>query len=140
MAETIKGTGVVWGCSGKTYTGSLLGTVKPQSARVTRSSDKAEIRDDSGEVVAVVFYNAKKVFNTTVVPSAATIAASITSQDAWAPAPGTLVTLADTSSTIMADAYNVLTATINHSNTDAATVDVELEQFDANEVATAAIS
>ena len=143
MAVTLKGKGVVWGAGGFTYTGGIASATtvsQGQSATLERSSDKGETRDGDGEVIAQQFYNAKKVFRVNVVPTGDTIGAARTSLDAWAPAPGSLVTVADAASTVIDDLYNVISSTVNKSNTDAANCDVEFEQYDANEVATTAIT
>jgi hypothetical protein len=137
MAETVKGTGIVWGVGGITLTAGIVtanSAAKVQSFNFDRTSDKAEIKDGDGEVCGQTFYNAKRTLSLTVVPSGATISAAGLSADAWTPAPGTKITLADADGAILDADYNLVSAKLRGSNTEARMADIELERYDANDV------
>jgi hypothetical protein len=142
MAETIKGVGIVWGVNGISLTAGIVsGTTlaKTQSFNFDRSADKAEIRDGDGEVCGQAFYNAKRTLSLTVVPTGTSLANAVTSADAWTPAPGTLITIVDADGAIVDGNYNLISAKLRGSNTEARMADIELERYEANDV-TATIS
>lgn len=142
MAATQRGLAVIYGAAGFTTTAGIVSATtkaQNQSGRFTRSSDKAEIRDGNGEVAGQVFYNAKKSHTITVVPHGdQTASTAITSLDAWLAAPGTKITVVDTGSVMDGD-YNLISGTCSRTNTDAATVEIEIERYEANDV-TATVS
>lgn len=143
MAETLKGLGVVWGVGGKTFTGFSTATFKTQSLGLQRTSDKAEIKDEDGEVVGQVFHNEKKVLSLSVVPSGASVAAAGTSLDNLMPSIGTTITVTDTTNATVDGShtgkYNLLSANLRFVNDGPAVIDMEMEQYVANDV-TGAIS
>lgn len=141
MAETVKGVGIVWGVNGITCTAGIVSAnnaAQIQSFNFDRTSDTAQIRNGDGETVGKVFYDGKKVLSLTVIPSAATLSAAATSADSWTPAPGTRVVMADADGAILEGAYNLLSAKLRGTNTEARMADIELESFDANDVTNAA--
>jgi len=148
MAELVKGLGVRWGVNGIAYTGGIVSATtaaKIQSMNTDRTSEKKDITNESGETVGQVFYNAKRSVTITVVPvGSSTVGSGLgeagTSADAHMPAPGTKLDVTDSKGTIIDDSYNILSAKMRLSNTDVAMIDIELESFDANEVATAPIT
>lgn len=139
---TIKGKALVWSVNGISFTAGIVtataGSAAFQSSRIVRSSDTAEVKDSNGEVVSKVFFNPKKTFTVTAVPTATSIANAQASGDAWLPAPGTLITAVDSDGTIVDGDYNVLTATQTRTNDGAMAVELELEKFDNNNVTTTA--
>ena len=141
MAAVQKGRAIVWGCNGLAFTlgivsATTLGDI--QSVNYTRDSDKAYIPDGNGDTIGRVDYNKKKTFTVTVIPNGnLSAAAAKTSLDAWTPESGTLVTITDSDGNMEANhggVYMVNRVTQNRTNTGAATADIELEQFDANNV------
>jgi len=142
MAETLRGIAVRWAIGGISFTGITLTSdaSKFQSLEFNRSSDKAEIKDGNGEVAGLVFYNAKKSINVTVIPGATSVANAQGNVDAWLPAPGTVLTAADTEGASIdassATTYNVLSCKLRLSVDGPAMVDLELERYDANDVTT----
>lgn len=141
MAETLKGLGVRWGVNGITYSGFAAGaTGKTQSITLNRTSEKAEIKNESGECVGQIFYNEKKTLSLSVVPSAATIADARTAADSFVPAPGTTITVTDGQGATIdgthSGAYNLTSATLRLTNEGATIIDMEMEQYVANNVGT----
>lgn len=142
MAETQKGIAVRWSINGISFTGITLAgdASKFQSLEFTRSSDKHEIKDGNGEAAGLVFYNAKKTANITVIPAATTVANAQANVDAWLPAPGTVLTAADTEGASLdaasATTYNVLSAKMRMTVDGPVMVDLEIERYDANDVTT----
>lgn len=140
MAHSQRGLAIVWGAQGVTFTAGIVsGTngAKTQSLRVVRSSDKAEVMNDQGEVVGQVYFNGKKTLSISVIPShASAISSAQSSLDAHLIAPGTKVTVADDQGTTVDGDYNLISATANRTNNGVAVVDVELEKYDANDVTT----
>ncbi len=142
MAEVIKGTGVRWGVGGVTFTAGIVsGTnaMHMQNFDFDRTTDKAELKDANGEVIGVVFYNGKRILRITVVPTGASITAANSSVDAYMIAPGTKITIADSEGASIDGDYNLISSKMRGSNADFTMVDLELEDFDANDV-TATIS
>lgn len=113
MANTyaIKGRAICWSIGNVTLTAGIVSSSTDafnQSIDVERSSDSAEIRTGfltstnnvCGSVATKVWYNHKKTCTLSVVPCAVTGASNTeanarASLDAWMPAPGTLITIAD---------------------------------------------
>jgi hypothetical protein len=142
MAETIRGLGFVWGVNGLTFTGfnATEPTFKTQSLDLTRDSDVAQLENESGEVVGECFFNSKKVMNVSVIPSATSVATAQGNLDKLIPAPGTIITVADANGTTI-DATNsgkftCLSAKMGRTNKGMATVDLQLRQYEANDVTT----
>ena len=140
MAATLRGLAVVWGAQGITFTAGIVSSTNgaaTQSLKVARGSDKAEIKNDQGEVVGQVFFNGKKTLSITVIPShASSITSAQSSADAYLIAPGTKMTVVDAQGAIVDGDYNLLSATGNRTNEGAMTVDLEMEKYDANDVTT----
>lgn len=143
MAETLKGLGIIWGVNGKTFTGFSTATFKTQTLSLNRTADKAEVKNESGEVVGQVFYNEKKALSLSVVPSGSSIANAGTALDNLLPAIGTTITVADSTNATVdghhTGKYNLTSASLRFTNEGVATIDMEMEQFTANDV-TGAIS
>lgn len=145
MAETQRGRAVVWSIGGITYTGGIVSSTADrfiQSVRVSRQSEKANIKDDGGTIRTQIFHGFTKTLSLTVVPAATsganTEANAQASADSHCPAPGTVVAIADDSGTIIDDNYNVISATQNRTVDGVATIDLELEAGDEGvEIATA---
>ena len=141
MSNLQKGLAVVYGVDGITFTAGIVSATngaQTQSLRVVRSSDKVEIKNDLGDVVGQIFSNGKKTLSITVIPSHATVKATAqSSYDAHLIPPGTTVTIADANGAVIDDDYNLLSATGNMTNDGVATIDLELESYDDNDVTVA---
>jgi len=147
MAAAIKGRAVIWSVGAITFTAGITMTnieSLTQSASVTRSSEKAEVKDNGGTIRAQIFSGFKKMLSLTVVPAAATgantIANARTCGDSLLPSPGTLVTIADDSGTVIDASYNVISAKQNRTVDGVATIDLELETGDEGNDITTLIS
>lgn len=144
MAAVIKGTAVKWSVGAIAFTAGIISGTNAnftQSARITRTSEKANIKDNGGTVKTQVFHGFMKTLSLSVVPSGSTIIAANSSSDAYLPSPGTLITITDDSGTIIDDNYNVISCTENRTVDGVATIDLELEAGDeGTELATAAVS
>lgn len=142
MSELLKGQGAVWGVGGVTFTGIAISstTGRIQSADITRDSEIEPLNDASGETVGRAYFNAKKTATVNVIPSnAGTIATARTNLDTMIPTPGSTITLADADSTITdglhSGVYLIDSARLNRTNRSFAAVEMNLTQFDANNVA-----
>lgn len=145
MALSQKGFGVVWGVSGVTVSGySGTAYYNVSTANSERGSARKEILDGNGELIGQVFYDARKKFSISVVPTfnSATggLAGAKASMDALTPAPGTAITIADSDGTIFDGVYSCLSAKLNRSNTGEATIDMELELSEVNSGATTVLN
>lgn len=141
---TLKGKAVIAHVNGITLTAGIVSgtnTAANQSARHVRSSDKYDVLNGSGDTIVSYFYNHKATLSLTVVPYDATnIAGARTTSDAWRLAAGTKITVADADGSVIDDNYNLISSSESRSNTGVQTVDLELEAFEANEVATDAVT
>lgn len=143
MSATIKGTGVVWSMGGITFTAGIVTSSNgslPQSLSFTRGSEKTEIKDNGGTIKTQVFHGFKKSLSITVVPSGSSVSASNSSMDAHMPVPGTTITVADASGTLIDASYNLISARQNRSVDGVGTIDLEMEQGDESNDLTTAVS
>lgn len=144
MAAVIKGRAIVWSVGAITFSAGITmtnGESLTQSVAVTRTSEKAEVKDNGGVIRAQVFSGFKKTLSLTAVPAAAsggnTITNARTTADNMMPAAGTLVTIVDDSGTIIDASYNVISARQNRTVDGVATIDMELETGDeGNDITT----
>lgn len=137
MAAVIKGRAVIWSVGAITFTAGITMTnieSLTQSAGVTRTSEKAEVKDNGGVIRAQIFSGFKKMLSLTVVPAAAsgsnTIANAQGAGNTLMPAPGTTVTVADDSGAIIDASYNIISAKQSRTVDGVATIDLELETGD----------
>lgn len=145
MAETQKGRAVMWSVGALVFTAGIVSSASGsfvQSARVSRQSEKTNIKDNGGTIRTQVFHGFTKSLSMTVVPSAVsgtnTVVNAQSSGDSHLPAPGTLITITDDSGTIIDDNYNLISATQNRTVDGVVTIDLELEAGDEGvEIATA---
>lgn len=142
-----KGRAVVFDVDGITFTAGIVSANTAhfnQSARLERNGDVARIRNGEGNEAAHVFYNRKKTLTVTVIPCSLsgtnTIANAIASADGFTAQPGTAVTVVDADGSIIDATYNLISATQSRTNTDAASIDLTLEQSDEGIDLTAAVS
>ena len=142
MADTLKGCGVSWGTSGVSGTGVVFSSSvgEMQSTDLARAATTMELRNGDGDVVGMAFSDLKKTFSVSIIPSHATTKATARTQmDLMIPAVGEVVTLADTSCTVTAGdnagKYLLDAARVRYTNTGFAVVELDLTQFDANDVA-----
>jgi hypothetical protein len=134
----IKGRAVVWSVGAITYTAGIVigtGDAFTQSLAVTRTSEKAEVKDNQGVIRAQIFSAFKKMLTITVVPAggtggANTIAIARASADLCLLQAGTLIEVADDSGTTIDAKYNLISARENRTIDGAATIDLELEAGD----------
>lgn len=135
---------MVWSVGAIAFTAGIISGTNSnltQSARVARTSDKAEVKDAGGVIQAVIFHGFKKTLSLTVVPNGTTIANARSSGDAYMPSPGTTISITDDSGTIIDDNYNCISATQNRTVDGVMTIDLELEAGDEGvELAGAAIT
>jgi hypothetical protein len=144
MAETQLGTvGVVWGIpSGLTMTG-VLTSFQPQSLNLSREADTAEVRNARGQTVTRVFYNKRRSISIEVVVTGTSIAAAKTNN--VAPAPGTIVTIADTATPdddsqiaeLHSGKYVCERASKSMSTTSEVRLSMDLTQHEENDLAVA---
>lgn len=151
MSAVIKGVGVVWSVGDIQYTGGIVsgnpntaGAV--QSLRVSRTSEKAIIKDNGGIARAAVFSGFMQTLSLTIVPRGSSIANAQTAADnhmidaaagSGTSIVGRAVTLVDANGTIVDGAYNCISATQNRSVDGVATIDIELEKGDeGNDITT----
>ena len=135
---TIKGRAVVWSVGALTYANGIVlgagGDAFPQAVGVTRSSEKAEAKDNQGIIRTQVFSGFKKMLTLTVIPAAGsggnTIANARTAADTLMPQPGALVIITDDSGTIIDASYNLLSAKQNRTVDGIATIELDLETGD----------
>lgn len=141
---TLKGKGLIANVNGIALTAGIVSathTAAFQSAQFDRTADSFYVLGSDGETIAAAYHNAKNVLRVTVVPYAATLADGRTATDAWLGlTPGLLLTVTDADGTVLDDNYNLVSTSHGRSNNGVATVDVVMESFVANEVATSPIS
>lgn len=147
MSAVIKGKGMVWSVGAAVFTAGIVSSsneAAQQSQRLARTSEKAELKDISGEIIGQVFHGFRRNLSLTVIPyHDSTQAGAYASIEAWGLKPGTLVTITNAAADFaaVADNYNVLSATQNRTVDGIATVDLELEAGDETaEIATAPIT
>lgn len=132
----IKGKAVIWSVGAITYSAGIVvgnGALFTQSVAFSRTSDKAEVKDNQGVIKAVVFSGFKKVLSITVVPAGGgtnTIASAQATGDVTTLQAGTLITVADDSGTLIDASYNLISARQNRTVDGVTTIDLELEGSD----------
>lgn len=132
----IKGRAVIWSVGAITYSAGIVagaGDFLTQTVAVTRTSEKAEVKDNQGVIRSQIFSGFKKTLSITVVPAGGgtnTIAQARSSGDVAMLQAGTLITVADDSGTIIDASYNLISARQNRTVDGAATIDLELEAGD----------
>jgi hypothetical protein len=138
MAADIKGTAVVWGMGGITFTAGITAASMPQSLSYQRGSELAEIKDTHGAIKTMVFHGGMKTVSISVVPSGANIAAAVTAKESYIPLPGTKVTIADASQdnppgeNQIEQNWIVVSATEGRTVDGVVTIDLELENADTD--------
>lgn len=150
---TFKGLACFWGVDGITYTGfgSTSGASRQtQSADLTVTSDRKEIRDGDGCVKSIVYYNHNRTLDLEITPTGTSQALAATASDETILPAGTKLVVAnatDDGDEIDSDtgagaagAYIVQESSLSRSNESEAKISVSLYRNDINEVATADIS
>lgn len=139
----IKGRAVIWSVGAITFSAGITfssGESLTQNVGVTRTSEKAEVKDNGGTLRSQIFSGFKKTLSLSVIPAstaAGTIAQARAAGDVLMPQAGTLVTVVDDSGTIVDASYNVISAKQNRTVDGVATVDLELETGDeSNDITT----
>ena len=150
---TFKGLACFWGVDGITYTG--FGTTsgasrQTQSADLTVTSDRKEIRDGDGCVKSIVYYNHNRTLDLEITPTGTTQALAATASDETILPAGTKLVVANATDdgdeidsaegAGAAGAYVVQESSLSRSNESEAKISVSLYRNDINEVATADIS
>lgn len=142
----IKGKAVIWSVGAITYSAGIVvgnGSLFTQSVGFTRTSDKAEVKDNQGIIKSVIFSAFKKVLAITVVPAGGatnTIASAQATGDIATLQAGTLITVADDSGTLIDGSYNLISAKQNRTVDGVATIDLELEGSDEAQDITTLVS
>lgn len=150
---TFKGLACFWGVDGITYTG--FGTTadtsrQTQSADLTVTSDRKEIRDGDGAVKAMVYYNHNRTLELEITPTGTTQAKAATASDETILPAGTKLVVANAANdgdeidagegAGAAGAYIVQESSLSRSNESEAKISVSLYRSDVNEIATANLS
>ncbi len=92
MAEVQRGTlFVAWGIG--TVAASGIGTFSPQSGDFKKESKNIEVQNGIGQTINSTFFDQKRTYSLSVIPTATTITLATTAN--IAPVPGTIVTLTD---------------------------------------------
>lgn len=133
MGVIQKGLAVSWGVNGITATGVVITSASMmQNADFTRASKKAELLDADGEPAGLAYYDRNETFTISVVPAhATTVAGALVNQDAMLVAPGTVVTLTDTKSTITDPTPYLLTESrLRRTNTGASIVEMDMVRYE----------
>jgi len=145
--EVQKGRAIVWSVGALVFTAGIVSETAGgfvQSARVSRQSEKADIKDDGGVIRTQIFHGFTKTLSMTVVPSAVTgtntEANAQASADSHTIAPGMTVTITDDSGTIIDDNYNVISSVQSRTVDGVASIDLELEAGDEGVEIASAIS
>lgn len=143
MSALIKGNGIIWSVGGITFTAGIVSATNAafqQSQRMSRSSEKSEIKGTDGEIKAQVFHGFRKQLSIQVAPNhATTLTGARASAEAWMPKPGTKITVADSGGefAIAADNYNCLSADQARTVDAVGLIDLVLEAGDeSTELAT----
>lgn len=133
----IKGRAIVWSVGAITFSAGIVnanGESLTQALTATRTSDKAEVKDNQGVIRSQIFSGFKKTLAITAVPAAASAGNSIANArsmaDSMMPQAGTLITVVDDSGTIVDASYNLISARQNRTVDGVATIDLELETGD----------
>ena len=135
---TFKGHAVFWGVGGLTFTGFVGGDAQEgfcQSLTLNKTAEEKLIKNGDGNVVASVHYNPMREVDFEIIPSDATAVSDVnTHADSWMPTIGTVITIADTTSTetdaepagsgTTAGQYIVRSATLSRSNESEARVSI----------------
>lgn len=131
MAADIKGTAVVWSIGGVTFTAGIVSASNPsmpQSLQFSLDAENTKIKDNGGDIKTIVLHGFMKNLSISVVPSAASIAAAVTSKEAHLLSPGTKVTIADASGTTLIEQNWIVTkSTERRGVAEVVTIDLELE-------------
>jgi hypothetical protein len=140
MAATTaqKGIGVVWGVGNLTCTGVIDSTHgRLQNFDFERSSDRIVIKDENGEMAGQIFNDLRKKLTVTIIPSGSTIANAATNASALQPVPGTTFAILNSTESIMAGTYSLISAKRAASNEKENAITCELEMSEANDATTA---
>jgi len=141
----IKGVGVIWSVGAITYAGGIVlaagEAAMAQSVAFSRTSEKAEVKDNQGIIRGQIFSGFKKTATITVVPASTTATPSIaeaqSAGNTLMPQAGTSVTLTDDSGAILDATYNIISVRQNRTVDGVATIDLELETGDeGNDITT----
>ena len=134
MSADIKGTAVVWSTGGITFTAGIAGGSMVQSLNYGTESELTELKDTTGIIAAMVFHGYQKRVSMSVIPTGASIAAAVVAKETYLPSPGTAVTIADASGAGNQVDQNwiVVTATENRTVDGVVTIDLELENAEAD--------
>lgn len=148
-STAIKGTAVVWSVGSITWTGGIASTTNaafPQKVDFSKSADSSEIKDSNGDTATKIFHNAKNTLSVTIIPAAAssthTTTSAYASASAWMPAIGAGVTITGDSQGYLTGQqggkFYVTSAKESRTVDGAVSIDVELEQYVANDLSVTA--
>lgn len=145
--STLRGAAVITGAGGITITsviitsggsGAITGA-DVQSMSHTRDADFKWQKNTSGDDVSAFITDAKKSMTITVLPySFETLAGAATATDALMAASGAVVTISDSEGTVIdgtfSGKYLLLSAKLNRTNDGFGLVDLEICQWDDNDL------
>ena len=132
MAVTQYGIGVVWGITIGNLTMNVTGVGRITSSTLSKDIKSVEhLNPATGEIVGITMFDPRRKLEIEVYPSAASILAAQGAANAM-PAPGTTVTLTDTTMTsdINSKTFIVESANIKFSNSDKAVISLSLMNSD----------
>ena len=132
MAVTQYGIGVVWGITVGNLTLTANGVGRITSAALAKDIKNVEHLDPTtGEIIGITVFDPRRKLDLEVYPSASTLAYAKNAANAM-PAPGTTVTLTDTTMTsdINSKTFIVESASIKFSNSDKAVISLSLMNSD----------
>jgi hypothetical protein len=137
---TLKGKAVIWAVNGITFSAgiSVAGTENAlfQSLGFERTGDDSYVKDSAGEDISAIYANQGKLVRMTVIPGGTAIADARSLTDKFLPTKGTLITIADTETTIVDGTYNCKGASLTRSVDNALAIELTLESRDTNNITT----
>lgn len=128
---------MIWSVAGVTFTGAIASATAEhfnQSVSAQRTSEHANIKDQTGVYRSSIYHGFLRSCTITVVPAALvgtnTIANAAASGDAWLPQAGGVLTIVDANGAVIDGAWNIVSARQNRTIDGVMTAEVELEAGD----------
>lgn len=133
MSADIKGTAVVWSTGTVAITAGIAGGGMVQSVGHGVESELAELKDDTGQIKAMIFHGFSRKLSISTIPTGASISAAVAAKETYLPAPGTAVQINSASGATKIDRnWYVVSATENRTVDGVVTIDLELENAEAD--------
>jgi len=132
----IRGTGIIFGHSGHTFSGGVVSTGMQFGAMdFTRDCKVLDIPNSQAETIGKVFWDFKKTLRCTMVPSGTSRSAAVAAMAAGVVKAGVSVTVVSTDG-VIAGTYNLLSAKMSRPPDGLVALDVEMENYDDYDVTT----